>query len=98
MATALQSKASIRTVVLLRPSDKKKLQKLAEKEHVSSGEILRRSLHAYEQNATLQEEDLGTMVAEMSRALDSALEAVRSARVEVAENIANIRKIRASRS
>jgi hypothetical protein len=45
MATAAQP-ASTRTVVLLRPAERKRLEKLAANEkHVSAGEILRRSLH-----------------------------------------------------
>ena len=71
-------------VVLLRPGEKKRLQELAEREHVSAAEILRRSLQAYEQNALPEADSLGAALAEMNRALDSALEAVRSARAEVA--------------
>ncbi len=97
MAASSQSKASARMVVLLRPSEKKRLQKLAEREHVSSAEILRRSFHAYEQNAAPEEDSSGAILAEMNRALDSALEAVRSARAEVAENLTSIQKIRAVR-
>jgi anaerobic ribonucleoside-triphosphate reductase len=40
-------RANSRTVVLLRDSDRKKLEKLATKEKVSSGEIIRRSLDSY---------------------------------------------------
>jgi len=40
-------RANSRTVVLLRDSDRKKLEKLAAKEKVSSGEIIRRSLSTY---------------------------------------------------
>ena len=40
-------RANSRTVVLLRDSDRKKLEKLAAKEKVSSGEIIRRSLDTY---------------------------------------------------
>jgi Ribbon-helix-helix protein, copG family len=48
MATPEKSeRANSRTVVLLRDSDRKKLEKLAAKEKVSSGEIIRRSLDTY---------------------------------------------------
>ena len=94
---ATRAKTSARMVVLLRPSEKKRLQQLAEREHVSSGEIVRRSLQAYEQNATVEEASISAMISEMSHSLDGALESVRSARAEVAENIARIRKHRAAR-
>jgi len=45
--TEKSERANSRTVVLLRDSDRKKLEKLAAKEKVSSGEIIRRSLDSY---------------------------------------------------
>lgn len=45
--TAKHERANSRTVVLLRDSDRRKLEKLAAKEKVSSGEIIRRSLDSY---------------------------------------------------
>lgn len=45
--TAKPERANSRTVVLLRDSDRRKLEKLASKEKVSSGEIIRRSLDSY---------------------------------------------------
>ncbi len=48
MATpAKPERANSRTVVLLRDSDRRKLEKLAAREKVSSGEIIRRSLDSY---------------------------------------------------
>jgi hypothetical protein len=44
---AKSERANSRTVVLLRNSDRKKLEKLAAREKVSSGEIIRRSLDSY---------------------------------------------------
>jgi hypothetical protein len=44
---AKSERVNSRTVVLLRDSDRKKLEKLASKEKVSSGEIIRRSLDSY---------------------------------------------------
>ncbi len=96
---ALQSAPTSRTVVLLRPSDKKKLQRLARAESVSSGEILRRSLHAYNPDVPQQkDEEIGVMVAEMNKALDAALKAVRSARSDVAQNIRKVQQLRAKRA
>ncbi len=97
MATATEDKITSRLVVLLKPSEKKRLQKLAREEHVSSSEIVRRSLHTYtskSQKVGQEEEETRTALAEMNEALDKALLSVRSARLEVAENIAEIRKIR----
>jgi hypothetical protein len=45
--TEKSERANSRTVVLLRDSDRRKLEKLAAKEKVSSGEIIRRSLDSY---------------------------------------------------
>lgn len=45
--TQKSERVNSRTVVLLRDSDRKKLEKLASKEKVSSGEIIRRSLGSY---------------------------------------------------
>jgi hypothetical protein len=45
--SAKSERVNSRTVVLLRDSDRKKLEKLASKEKVSSGEIIRRSLDSY---------------------------------------------------
>jgi anaerobic ribonucleoside-triphosphate reductase len=45
--TAKSERANSRTVVLLRDSDRRKLEKLASREKVSSGEIIRRSLDSY---------------------------------------------------
>ena len=96
MSTAPQAKATARMVVLLRPSEKKRLQRLAEREHVSSAEILRRSFAAYEQNAATQGDGLDATLSEMNRALDSALEAVRSARAEVSGNLISIQRLKAA--
>ena len=100
MASATQSSPTSRTVVLLRPSEKKKLQQLAHAERVSSGEIIRRSLLAYKPSTrhTQEEEDVSAVVSQMSKALDNALKAVRSARVEVAQNIKKVHQLRAKRA
>ena len=96
-----QGNAKYRTVVLLRPGEKRRLQKLAREANVSSSEIIRRSLHAYlEQEPDLttpEEHQMRLALADMNKSLDGALASVRSARLEVAKNIAEIRKIRSSR-
>ncbi len=102
MPMALQAKndAAHRTVVLLRPTEKKQLARLAKEQKVSASEIIRRSLHAYRPETPSREEeaDLKILFGKMNTALDSALENVRSARMEVAENIQKMRALRAQHS
>ena len=87
--------ASTRTVVLLRASERKRLEKLAAAEHVSSGEILRRSLHAYEQQTSESEkETLTTLLGEMNTALDGALASIQSARSEIQQNLQKIQAMK----
>jgi hypothetical protein len=94
MASSSQP-ASTRTVVLLRSSERKRLEKLAAAEHVSSGEILRRSLHAYEKQTSASEnEALATLLNEMNTALDGALASIRSARSEIHENLQKIQAMK----
>jgi hypothetical protein len=98
MATSSQSVTS-RTVVLLRPSERKRLEKLAAAESVSSGEILRRSLQAYEKDPSPSEQEtLAALLKEANSALDSALLAVRSARSEIRENLDRIAQMQAARA
>ena len=82
----------------MRPSEKKRLEKLARQEKVSSSEIVRRSIQAYESSSSKEQQEVQSLVAEMNTALDKALEAVRSARTEVAENIAQMKKRKAQRA
>ena len=42
MATATQERATHRTVILLRPSEKQQLDRLAAEENISSAEVIRR--------------------------------------------------------
>ena len=96
MATQAVTTSS-RAVVLLKPSERKKLERLAASQKASSGEILRRSLRAYEPEAAPEDEALLiAMLAEMNTALDRAIESIRSARIEIRENLDNIAKIRAA--
>jgi hypothetical protein len=98
MATSPQS-ITTRTIVLLRASERKRLEKLAAAESVSSGEILRRSLYAYEQQmSTSEQATLAAMLHEMNSALDGALASVRSARSEVRESLDKIAKLQATRA
>ncbi len=99
-AMALSSQpASTRTVVLLRPTDRKRLEKLAAKERVSSGEILRRSLHAYESEISPSEhQTLATLIEDMNTALDTALVSIRSARSEIRENLDQIARLQKARA
>jgi hypothetical protein len=98
MATTPQSVTS-RTVVLLRPSERKRLEKLAAAESVSSGEILRRSLHAYEQQMSDSEKAaLASLLKEMNSSLDHALASVRSTRAEVRQCLDKIASLRAVRA
>lgn len=97
MATSTQP-ASTRTVVLLRPAERKRLEKLAATERVSSGEILRRSLHAYQKSPPASEQEaLATLVEDMNTALDGALASLRSARSEIQENLNQIAKMKEAR-
>jgi uncharacterized protein YbjQ (UPF0145 family) len=97
MASSPQPVAT-RTVVLLRPSERKRLEKLAAAERVSSGEILRRSLQAYEKKISPSEQETMTeLLKEANAALDNALLAVRSARSEVRENLDSIARMQAAR-
>ncbi len=97
MALQTKNDPTHRTVVLLRPTEKKQLARLAKEQKVSASEIIRRSLHAYqpEEPSLAEEEELKSLLVQMNTALDSALENVRSARVEVAENIQKMRTFRA---
>ncbi len=97
MAHEAKNDRTHRTVVLLRPTEKKQLARLAKEQKVSASEIIRRSLHAYqpEEDSKAEEEDFRSLLVQMNTALDSALDNVRSARMEVAENIQKMRTFRA---
>lgn len=75
--TEKSERANSRTVVLLRDSDRRKLEKLAAKEKVSSGEIIRRSLDSYKTlEARIRKEEEEKM---MESTLAMLLEALESA-------------------
>ena len=94
MANATSSKGTYRKVLLLREDDKKQLQRLSRQEKVSASEIMRRSLHSYSASDRTEEQEMKSLFAEMNRVLDTMLDTVRSARIEVAENNLKIRQIR----
>jgi hypothetical protein len=90
MASASQT-VPTRTVVLLRPAERKRLEKLAAAERVSSGEILRRSLRSYERpTSSAEDEAITALLAHMNTSLDEALASIRSARVAIRENLDKI--------
>ena len=81
-----------RAVVLLKPKERKKLDRLAASQRTSSGEILRRSLRAYDPaNQPEHPEILAAMFADMNAALDNALQSIQAARVEIRQNLQKIR-------
>lgn len=86
---ATSQKASERVVVLLRPTEKQRLERLAKAHHVSSAEILRRSLRAYEGQDESAEE---AVIVQMNAVLDGMLESLRTTRAKVQQNLANIEK------
>jgi hypothetical protein len=91
MASTPQAAQTARTVVLLRPAERKRLEKLAAAEKVSSGEILRRSLQAYEKPMSSSEEEaVSFLLKEMNVALDEALSSIRSARSSIRESLDKI--------
>lgn len=96
MAKLANQNVTSRLVVLVKPGDKKLAQSLARREKVSTSEIIRRSLHQYHATSTVEEAEVRAAIAEMNNALDAALIAVRSARQEVAGNIAAMRKLRSA--
>jgi hypothetical protein len=96
MATSIKP-APTRAVVLLRPNERKRLEKLAARDSVSSGEILRRGIHAYEERSSVTEQKaLGALLGEMNEALDGALASIRSARSEIRVNLQKIQDMRKS--
>ena len=98
MATHPQPITS-RAVVLLRADERRHLEQIAAAEHVSTGEVLRRSLAAYEgQSPAAEGEALAMLLAEMNTALDGALHAVRSARLEIGEHLKQIEEMGKARA
>lgn len=87
--SANSQKASERVVVLLRPTEKQLLERLARAQHVSSAEILRRSLHAYQVPDETGEK---AAIAQMNTLLDGMLETLRTTREHVQQNLANLEK------
>lgn len=93
MAVSAQQRSTERVVVLLQPQEKKRLERLARKERVSSAEIVRRSLAAY---AEPPEIDSKT-ISEMNATLDKMLANIRSTRHHVQQNLAKIDEMRSGK-
>ena len=94
MATAAHQNATHRFVVLLRPSEKQCVSDLAREENVSSSEIVRRCIQAYESSSNKEQDDLKLLLSEMNRSLDTALEKVKADRLEIADNLSQMRNRR----
>jgi len=82
VSTQTREKTVSRTVVLLRHNDRKKLNRLAAKEQVSAGEIIRRSLDSYqtiEARARKEEEEkmMAAALSVLCGALKQANDSVR---------------------
>ncbi|HEY5382263.1 MAG TPA: hypothetical protein VIJ65_08400 [Acidobacteriaceae bacterium] len=88
---AAQEKASERVVVLLRPGQKRKLQKLARNERVSVAEIVRRSLMFYSAEENPEEKRL---LAELNVALDRNLARIRSTNASIESKLDKIQRRR----
>ena len=73
MAPLTQQKASERVVVLLRPKEKRNLERLARKEKVSSAEIMRRSLEMY---AELEDIAKSGQLIKVNTALDRIMQSI----------------------
>jgi hypothetical protein len=96
MATQQQAGSS-RAVVLLKPQERQKLERLAATEKASSGEILRRSLRAYEPGASPEDDELmKAMLADMNVALDKALLSIQTSRASIREALEKIDTMRAT--
>lgn len=88
-----------RKVVLMNSEEARELERLASRDEVSSGEILRRGVRAYARGVPASEQEtLAALVVEMNSALDAALTSIRSARREVRENLARMREMRGAKA
>jgi hypothetical protein len=87
--------ASIRTVVLLGREERAKLERLAAAEQASSGEILRRSLRAYQPESSAQEDVLvAALLKDTNAALDKALASIDQLRSGIDATLARIDRMR----
>ena len=73
-STSVSERATLRTVILLRKSDKLKLQRMARKQNVSSAEIVRRFIRLGDQllRSEQEEEVLGAALKMMAAAVGEA--------------------------
>lgn len=88
-----------RKVVLMNSEECRELERLAARDEVSSGEILRRGVRAYARGVPkAEQETLTALLREMNSALDNALASVRTARNEVRANLTKIRRLKESKA
>lgn len=79
--------------------ESRRLERLAVRDEVSSGEIIRRGVQEYAKAVPASEQEtLAMLLREMNSALDDALVSVRSARKEIGKNLARLRQMRESRA
>lgn len=89
MASASQT-VPTRTVVLLRPAERERLERLAATEKVSSGEIIRRSLHSYQGSSNEEDALAASLLAVLHASLDDMLLSLRSANERISRSVAKI--------
>ena len=89
MAVVTKSqRTNTRTVVLLRESARRKLEKLAAKEKVSSGEIIRRSLDSYKTiEARIRKEEEEKMMEATLKIVIEALESANASMVRTCNKL-----------
>ena len=87
MPSLSRETASERVVLLLRPKEKRTLERLARKEKISAGELLRRSLSMY---AELDAIAKSGKLAQAEAALDRTMASIQSARNGIATTLKNI--------
>jgi hypothetical protein len=86
--TAKSQRTNTRTVVLLRESARKKLERLAAKEKVSSGEIIRRSLDSYKTiEARIRKEEEEKMMEATLKIVIEALESANASMVRTCNKL-----------
>jgi uncharacterized protein YqiB (DUF1249 family) len=84
---AIEQQASKRMVFLLSPQEKLKLQRQARRKRVSSAEIIRRSLAAYEPPSKEDEK----LLSEMNLLIDQNLISIRKNLVEIRRSLDSIK-------
>ena len=91
MPAAARGLASERVVVLLRPHEKQKLARAAQREKVSSGEILRRSLELYLEASSIADKSL---LEQLGNALDHMHATLRDTNDHIEKRLLEIERLR----